>query len=262
MSKNNDHHYIPKGLLKEFAISGKRNLFFYDKEKPEKGVEQRNIGSIFYKKHLNTFHMHDGTKNKSLEKFYDKEFENYLPDIVGKLKSQFTALPDALTDEEEKILIQFFFNHMFRSPDVHGPMLERHTSEAEYSMQQIDNIRVAALRDQPKDLLDFLSKIPVVLAKPSNPKDIFIVGSNPVMHLLPQGEASGSLGDGKMQLWAAFGSQLAVGFVPGWIGRSTVHLDSHQILGWNEKMAAQSTSFAGCAEPQVIALAKRFGQAD
>lgn len=259
MSKNNDHHYIPKGLLKEFAISGKRNLFFYDKEKPEKGVEQRNIGSIFYKKHLNTFHMHDGTKNKSLEKFYDKEFENYLPDIVGKLKSQFTALPDALTEEEEKILIQFFFNHMFRSPDVHGPMLERHTSEAECSMQQIDNIRVAALRDQPKDLLDFLSKIPVVLAKPSNPKDIFIVGSNPVLRLLNRGAKSGGLKDGKVELWAAFGSKLAVGFVSGWKGGETVLLNSRQMLSWNVRWVAQSTSFAGRSKPLISKLSKRFG---
>ncbi|PTQ68578.1 DUF4238 domain-containing protein [Celeribacter persicus] len=257
MSKNN-HHFIPVTLQRQFASQGKKGLFFYDKEKPAEGTKWRSFKTIFYKKHLNTLHLPDGMEDNSLEIFYDRNFENYLPQIIRKLRSQFTLNPEALSHDEETILIQFFYNHMLCSPDVHGPMLKRHAPDTEFSTQKIDNIRVKTLGDQPKDLLDFLSMIPVVIAKPSNPIDFFIVGSNPVMHLLNQGETSGSLIDGKMELWAAFGSQLAVGFVPDWRGPNTVHLESKQVLEWNERLAAQSTSFAGCSKTQVADLAKRF----
>ncbi|WP_321363114.1 DUF4238 domain-containing protein [uncultured Celeribacter sp.] len=259
MSKNN-HHFIPVTLQCQFASQGEKGLFFFDKEKPEEGTKWRSFKTIFYKKHLNTLHLPDGMEDNSLEIFYDRNFENYLPQIIKKLRSQFTLTPEALSHDEETILIQLFFNHMFRSPDVHGPMLERHTSEAEYSMQQIDNIRVAALREQPKDLLNFLSMIPIVIAKPSNPKDFFIVGSNPILFLRNKGAQSGSLKDGKIELWAAFGSKLAVGFVSGWRGKKTVLLNSRQMSSWNMQLAAQSTSFAGRSKPQISALSKQIGR--
>lgn len=254
----NDHHYIPVTLQRQFAEKGQKGLYYYDKAKPEKGVEWRTFERIFYKPHLNTFHHPDGTKDKSLEVFFDRNFENFLPNIIRKLKTRFTNTPEKLSHDEETTLIQFCVNHMLRSPDFHGPMLERHAPSKVFSQQEIDNIRVGALRHQPTKFMDWLAVTPMVLAKPSNPSSNFIVGSKPVMYLQKKGARNGTFASGDLEIWAPFGSRLAVGFVPGWQGEDTHLLNSQKVEHWNATLAAQSSSFASRNKHQIMQLAKRF----
>ncbi|SLN43706.1 hypothetical protein TRL7639_02293 [Falsiruegeria litorea R37] len=260
MSDYKEQHYIPKAILRNFCHSGKQ-LWFYNKERPQKGVDPRNVKSVFFEHHAATIWRRDAgglVADHSVEAFFSKEIENHLPKIISNLAGYFTGRRKRdLAPEEKRYLVQFFYNHMLRTPDVMGSFLEKTVSnldlqESAKDLKWKDNVRARALAHQNKEILEELFKGRVAIATPRTRKKQFIVASNPVLRLHQKNRANWLSGD--VELWTALTPKLAVGILnePGpLIGYKLSNL---QVRDMNVMWAKQSRSIAGSSKELVTSL--------
>ncbi len=280
ISKN--HHYVPEAITKNFCISGKTTLYTsraYENRK----IEKRNISSIFKRRHYNSYIRKDGSKDDSLERFFGKEFDDYIPNWIEKFSLVFSGDRSYLFDDEHdrRRFIQFFYNHHRRSPDFMEPILEDtvgetfhenfieefeeryrpltadekyHLNDPVFQALVAGNSRVSNVNKQTVHILETMAKLSVVIATPSRPNKQFIVASNPVVRF--EDKIRQPLGEGGVELWTTLTPKIAVGLAKVEDRTGVLSLPDRETRKLNLQLAKHSQSFAGTSEKLLLSLAK------
>ena len=275
------HHYVAQAILSNFCFVG-QSTYYIKRSKLEGGVEKRNKNSIFKRRHYNSLTLNSGKKDDSLEKFFAYQFDNYIPDFVeifrAALKSSSVDFP---SDELRFRFIQFFFNHMKRTPDFIEPIVQEVTEAtfhagflAEYEKEHgpltdkdkalyedkerlsdiVSNSRVQNISRQSLPVLETLFRMDICVATPARSTKQFIVGSNPVVRF--ENFPRQPLGQIGVELWTTLAPDIAVGFGNLAEKKNAVQLDDTSVRKINSELTRRSSAIAGRSEKLVLSLAR------
>lgn len=275
--KNN--HYVPEMLLKRFT-DGKGGLFYYDKRKPEKPIERRNIDSIFCQNNLYVDIDKKGNRDVSLER-----------DVYGTLESDATLIVDKIVEAARKDKLpqltrvektkwdEFFARQWARTPDAHAKHSESFNfqNEIKSSLDFFEqNVRPISLAEHAKfndpEYLKKLRKTTFIgslkpsggmsqhalgtrglgFVRISDAKKSFIIGSFPVVKLTFPGRTK--LTDPTVEAWLPISYDVAV--TPwGLKGQEAGNIvDGTKVRKLNRFICAQSTEIAGRSEALLQSL--------
>jgi len=228
------HHYIPEMLQKRF-VNETGGLWFYSKERPEKGVIATKPGNIFVEGHLYSTLEADGERDPAVELFYSR-LESEAEHVVEKLvQAARSGGPLHLTPDELEIWHHFVFYQQKRVPDFFGRVSDSESfpSQLEEILTHIEARRgpiPAHLRQQvtEKDTMERLRKNALVgslsvpsqmvqealqsrglaIAVPKQRNKAFVLGSNPMARL---GVRNGSsFANPEVELWFPIAHDVAV----------------------------------------------------
>ena len=275
MSNPKCQHYIPKMLLKHF-LDDNDQLSFFERDAPEKGVRKRTPGTIFFKKHLNTFTELDGTKDFSTEAYFSK-LESEADPVVCKIvdNARNGKLP-YLTLAEREVWDRFFFILWKRLPDVFARLIPGYLESEDFQRQyrvckgmaKSDPIDREDMREflwkeiwprshQEEDeammcaALPTLSRMKLWVAVVPQGQDGLIVGSNPVLRIpgcLP------NFNDPDTELILALAHDVAVCFIHDH-REIRYELSDKDVCDFNRAVFDQSTMLAGRSCQQIESLA-------
>jgi hypothetical protein len=207
MAEYKRQHYVPKLVLRNFR-STKNGLFYFNKDNPNKGVEQRNIDGIFQ----STFRyspIAPGGEERAIE--YEKEYLGLLDDtfapIVKRWCEEIISGNHPVISQEDKWFVNVAFQlHMKKSPEfsskVHDIVARADSYESALEQLEIasnmkfgDEAReqfakmgdpleflkyyavLTQLLPQPEMEDTFFSNTTLYFAVPQNKKNSFIIGS-------------------------------------------------------------------------------------
>lgn len=286
-----DHHYVPQGILRHFCFAGETTYYLSKQRFPNHylsrrtkyplGVEDRNIASIFKRRHYNSFRAEDGKKDDSVERFFAKELDNFVPDWIKKFQQSLSADTNpSWSSEQRDRFVQFFYQHHKRSPDFLDPIVEDasaktfshdfvekfETNHRPMSPEEIDlvtskefqnrvtsNSRVENLSRQSEKILETLASMRIVVASPLRQNKQFIVGSYPVARF--ENYPFQPLGESGVELWTTLTPNLAVGFVTD-AGPSAIKLEDNLVRRLNLTIAKQSSAIASKSPRLLLSLAR------
>jgi hypothetical protein len=274
--KNN--HYVAQMLLKRFK-SATGELFYFNKEKPEKGIAHRKTDRIFSGSHIYTAYDKNGKADVTLESEFYKQLDNTTSPIIDKVIAAARAgqLP-SLTAVERSLWDKFFAHQWQRTPDFHNKILilkdakaALHWSIARYEekygpvsdeqrlslledveMERIQqSAKVAALRRDGPRVIGALASRGIAIARISNPDISFVIGSLPIARFQRPGLG---LDDESVEAWFPISHDIAVSprFVSTAEKLVEVGDDHVQII--NRQIYRQSTEVAGRSMKQLEAL--------
>jgi hypothetical protein len=272
------HHFVPEMLSKRF-VDDKGNIHYFDKRAPSKGVIAGIPKNIFLETHLYTFEEKDGRKNTELEAYFAK-LEGVVDKIIDKIvtAARKGQKPNLTYAEREKWNL-FFFYQWKRSPDVIREVdslinfddtlrqviskvesLLSLTEEQKRELKDPVTIRriqkgstVAAISNPGLVVQETLSKMGLGIIVIQNAKKSFIIGSNPVLRLMPKGS---KLGDPAAEVWLPIAHDVLVG--PGPINPNEeliIEIPDDKIREFNEAMFKQSKGIAGRSKELISSLA-------
>ncbi len=206
-----NHHFIPKAILRKFRFDGD-SLYYFTKRSRKKGVQTKNINSVFKKRHLNSFKDSTGKSNDNLELWFGSGFDNHIKDLIEKWEKIATRQsPFMISGEDRHFFVQFLYNLMKRTPDFHQPGIDKNMTEealedvlreAEEVSGPISKqekmqfkgdaktqnyksiIRVKMLAGQSSKVLNLMEGKGIFIATPESKKKQFIVASSPVTNFL------------------------------------------------------------------------------
>lgn len=275
------HHYVAKAILKNFCFSGETTYYLHKESFPSEATP-RNIGTIFTRRHYNSLKEDDGAKNDALEKFFAYELDDFIPRWTSIFEKSLDTGKILFSDNAEKFrFIQFFYNHMKRSPDFIEPIVEKVSKEVfnrdlvtefekkyrplnDFEKQKIlsdkfqklvtNNSRVVNLSRQSEEILETLASMKVIVATPNSRKKQFIVGANPVIRF--EDHPFQPLGETGVELWTTLTPKIAVGFVASPIGEDILMLQDDKVRKMNVQLTKTSSRIAGRSEALLQSLAK------
>lgn len=279
VSKN--HHYVPKAVLRNFCDSGETILRIQRSTKGEI-PELKNIDKVFQRFHLNNFEADSGEKDDRIEKFFASELDNFIPGWIEIFENALLSGRLSFATEESRYrFIQFFYNHMRRTPDFIVPIVNkvsnevlhenlteefekrhRRLSEREREMLESDswrqrvisNSRVNSLSRQSEKVLTVLASMRIVLATPKRNSKEFIVASNPVARF--ENYPKQQLGDDGVELWTTLTPKIAVGFAIWNKPVSILALDDDGVRKMNYTLTKNSSAIAGRSAKLLDSLAR------
>jgi hypothetical protein len=264
--KNN--HYVPEMLLKRF-MNVKRELFYFNKKKPEKSIEHRNPSSIFCVPNLYVDIDKTGKRDVSLESEVYSKLDNEANQVIEKIivATRKSLLPQ-LSVEEKLIWDQFLFQQWQRTPDAQVEFNKTYSFEDEYraSLENFEK-QVRPLNAFEKLIMDSAltkdrvhksahiqnlkrdNQMPVQvlgsrglgIAKISNPETSFIVGSFPVVRLSYDGK---TLADPTTEVWLPIAHDIIVTPCGKKHEEKLVELNSAKVRKMNELICKQSSEIA------------------
>jgi hypothetical protein len=278
MSNSAKHHYVPKAILRNFRVQGD-SVLYATREKPKPTL--RNIDSIFRRIRYNSVQKKDGSHDDTVERFFAEELDNYIPDWV----TQFSAVKSAGSIKFQKTasrgrFIQFFYNHMKRTPDFiepiaasvaeevfardlvnefeakNGPMTQEGINLLEdeaFRARTLANVRVTNFSQQSEKIMSTLANLRIVVAVPSNLKKTFVVGSQPVARF--EDYPFQPLGEKGVELWTSLAPKLAVGFVASRLEDGPISLNDLAVRKLNIAFARNSRAIAGTSGKLILSLA-------
>lgn len=284
MSTSKKHHYVPQAILRNFTVSGSATHYLSIHSK-SKAPALRNIGRIFYRRHYNSATLEDGSKNDIVEKFFAYEFDNFIPEWTEAFKRTLeTGQLRFSTSDSRKRFIQFFYNHMKRSPDFiepivssvapevfneqtvenyekdYGPITEHERSlfrDPKWQEKVIGNSRVMNFGQQTDGILNRLVGLDICVATPASENKQFIIASNPVVRF--ENHVSQALGTEGVELWTTFTPRIAVGFVNSQLPIGLLTINNDEVRKFNTSAAKQSSAIASGSKPLLESLAKFLG---
>lgn len=270
MKVSKNHHYVPQAILRHFCISGD-TILRLERSSELQEPEPKNIEKVFQRCHLNNFERRDGTKGDSLEKFFGREFDHYIPSWIEVFREALrTGELDFDSDENKNRFIQFFYNHMKRTPDFIDPIVTKVSEEVlhdnlaeEYEREHralsarekslldspewrrtiISNSRVSNLSKQSERVLNLLASMKIYVATPTKASKQFIISSKPVVRF--EDYPKQKLGTPGVELWACFTPRIAVGFSVPSTASSVLLFDDALVRKMNLGAAIQSKAIAG-----------------
>lgn len=223
-----DHHYIPKGILGNFCFQS-RTTYFFDKSRSDKGIQRRNISTIFYQPHSNSFRTVDGKRDDEDERVLAAEIDNKIAPLVRGISEN----PSSFIDEGGKdLLARYLCAQVSRNPGLRRLVFR----ELEIPRVIDDGLRKQGLTEAsilahlgnsapPQELQEFLfsrlastfdheylgvfSRCAVAFAEPEFGSS-FIIGDAPVLVL--SNAASESHGEFS-EYWIVLSPSLAMAFV-------------------------------------------------
>ncbi len=280
MSLTRRHHFVPMLLLRNFVTTNGL-LYAFNKDTPERGVFPVKPENIFVAKHLYSEISADGQKDDWLEKKYSA-IEASANQVIKKILSETRAGHTPSLSEKEKSDWNLFFYYQWkRVPDHHSqiglvssyektlrqaikeferqhrPITKKEKADLENPTTQKrmkQSALVKALADPGSEVQDILSKKGIGIARVTNPKKSFVIGSQPVVKFTHLGRAH--LTDPSVEVWLPISSDIAVSPSPH-EGRITVHnLKDGDVRYLNEAICRSSTMIAGRSAALVKSLAR------
>ena len=276
------HHYVPQGILRNFCFQSETTWYLCRERFPGE-PKDRNIGSIFCRRHFNSYQNDDGTKDDTLERFFGEEFDNFIPLWIKKFETALAAGKAAKLSVDERVrFVQFFYNHMKRSPDFIEPIVEKVTqktfhpdsireleervrpltdderlkfSSKKFQQKLAANSRVVNFSNQSLKILETLNKMSIALARPARTNKQFIVGSNPVVRF--EDYPSQRLGEKGVELWTTLTPTIAVGFVNS-VNVPVLELHDDHVRKMNWQLAKDSRAIASKSPKLLSSLAKAY----
>lgn len=275
------HHYVPKAILKNFLVT-ETGTYYYNRPQAESGPENRNIGTIFCRRHFNSYLTNDGKRDATVEKFFAEELDNHIPHWIKVFEDGIkTGDFQFKSPTDRNRFVQFFYNHTKRSPDFLDPIVRttkekvfhsnyieelekrvrkltpeeaRRIHSPEFVERTLANSRVVNLSRQSEEILDTLNGMVIVAATPMRANKQFVVGSNPVIRF--ESYPQQRLGEDGVELWTTLTPKLAVGFVCGPVSTETVFLSDDLVRKINLTIAKNSRAIAGRSEKLLLSLGR------
>lgn len=275
------HHFVPKSILKRFCFRG-QTTFYATKRSKGIAVERRNIETIFTRRHYNSFLKSDGSKDDTIEKFFAYELDNYIPEGISVFDNAIETGEIVFRSAAPRWrFVQFFFNHMKRSPDFiepivnevgnktfHPNLLEEaerdlgplSESDREKLMDRkfretvVTNSRVQNIGQQSSKILDTLNSLQILVSTPSRPNKKFICSSNPVARF--EDYPNQPLGEKGVELWTTLTPRIAVGFVKVRAQEKVIPLEDNLVRKINLTLAKQSSAICSSSHELIASLSK------
>jgi len=267
------HHYIPQAILKEFCVSG-NSTCYVSRNAASRNPQMRNIGTIFCRRHYNSYVKKNGEKNDAVERFFAYELDNYVPEWSALFKSALKRGDLKFSNEASRFrFIQFFYNHMKRGPDFIEPIVQKASEDVfhanieteleakgfrlsdadkllledeDFRSTVMNNSRVRNFSRQSEDILNQLASMQIHVATPQRSVKEFIVSSQPVARF--EDYPYQQLGEPGVELWTTFSPKLAIGFAKYEGASDCLLFDDVLVRKLNRQLAKQSTSIAGRSE--------------
>ncbi|MVO17141.1 DUF4238 domain-containing protein [Parasedimentitalea huanghaiensis] len=279
------HHFIPVSILKNFCISGESTLYT---RRADNGLPgRRNINRIFFRWHYNSFELVDGRKDDQVEKFFARELDNFIPEWQVAFEQAAKGDNKILFSSKQSRyrFIQFFYNHMKRTPDLTAPLVEEVKSEVfsrdlesefekrhrplteqekklleqdEFRDRAAANSRVSNFGKQSENILNRLAAMRIFVATPQRVSKQFIVASNPVVRF--EDYPLQELGTPGVELWTTISPKIAVGFAhydkTDNLQTDLLRLDDRSVRQLNQSLARRSHAIAGKSQALLESLKK------
>jgi Protein of unknown function (DUF4238) len=269
MTDYKSNHYVPQMLSKRF-MSDKGELYYFDKNKPEKPLEKRNPKSIFCENNLYVTIDRSGNRNHTLESEVYKKLDNEANLIIEKIvtAARQNELPQ-LTITEKSTWDEFLIQQWQRTPDAFSEFNRNFDFESEYAIsianyeklhRQLNyferiiwdcpltkqvvrkTAHLQSLKDNRRDLsLKALSSRGVGIARISNPQSSFIIGSFPVLRLSFKNQ---TLADPATEVWLPISHDVIVTPSGSKHEEKLVNIGQNQVRRINELIFNQSTEIA------------------
>lgn len=198
------HHYVSSGYLKAFTHQGD-SVFYFDKDRPEKGIQLRNRKKILRIKDLYSDYTATTEREAVTERIIAAEIDDKIPSFVISIE---TAARQGMTYEEylrlrefsEAILLNFFYRSPYiRSKAIKHPLYKASSVFSWLSLALKHNRKPTPeelLRAQNNRLQSFIANAHRQDQNPLNnlsccfvspyPNENFITGSNPVYVQFPK----------------------------------------------------------------------------
>ena len=273
MSKQKQHHYIPR-MLSQWFVDNKGKLYFFNKDFPKKGILRSTPDKLFRERYLYTMSDEGGDRNDKIEKMLGRLEAKAAP-IIEKIIDQARAskFPE-LTYLEKETLDQFLCCMMIRVPDVFDPIanntfeefpeiLEKHGPlTAEDRRKRDDPNEQAKLKQdlrassvlpcfRPEGrILPILGDKSLLVVVIPNPKKSFVIGSNPCVKFFGGNELS----DPKAEAWFPLAYDVAVVYSGSFPEKLYKILDPTPIREINEAIYKQSSFIAGRSDKLIASL--------
>jgi hypothetical protein len=278
MTEYKNNHYVPQWLLKRF-MSDKGELFYFDKNRPEKPIQHRDPSKVFCEANLYVDIDKTGKRDVSLESEVYSELDNNAKLVTEKIvaAARKSLLPQ-LSDDEKLILDQFMFQQWQRTPDAQVEFNKAYNFEDEYrtSLEKYEK-QVRPLNAFEKLIMDgALTKnrlhnsarilnlkrddqVPVWLlgsrglgiAKVSDSRTSYIVGSFPVVRLSYDGK---TLADPTTEVWLPIAHDVIITPSGKKHEEKLVELDRAKVRKMNELICKQSSKIASRSREVLCSL--------
>lgn len=122
-----DHHYVPQGILRRFCFSGETTYYLTKERYPDYyhakktkyllGVEERNIKSVFKRRHYNSYINANGQKDDFIERFFAKELDDYIPTWINIFETSLkNEAPPSWDEKLRDRFVQFFLQPLHQEP--------------------------------------------------------------------------------------------------------------------------------------------------
>lgn len=223
-----DHHYVPQGILRNFCFSGS-TVFFADRENAHKGIQPRNVGSIFFQKHVNSYMTTSGERDDSPEREIAREIDDSISVVIRDLASKPIRL---VSDSEKKTIARYILSVVRRSPNARREFLDEINLDKQIAKaEELSGISWRTLQENwfeesvPQSLAEYLSSklaaaevvehvelllnSNLAVAVPSG-GGLFIIGDVPMF-----GRSDQLLGEAMddFEIWTVVAPTLMVGFL-------------------------------------------------
>jgi hypothetical protein len=279
------HHFVPQMLLNRFADAEGR-IAFFDKSRPKNGVQVTTPKNLLVQHHLYSKKNRDGSFDGSLEAYYstlESEAHILFEKIIVAVLERSTPNINAV---EKHTWDRFLYEQWRRVPDFHDEIMplsdfaktiREGFNEFETKFQRPvtaeekerfggtaalktfrNNARVTALNRRSPIVTEAIANKALFFGRTA-PQRSFIIGSFPVMKLVPLG-ATNNLDNPAVEIWLPIHPNVMVvsaglkGIGNGHL--AAMHMD--RIRGFNESVAKKSTIFAGRSPELIASLARKY----
>jgi hypothetical protein len=277
------HHFVPQMLLNRFADE-EGLIAFFDKSRPENGVQITRPKNLLVRQHLYSKTNRDGSRDGTLEAYYS-ELESEAHVVFSKIIEavQLRTIPD-INSAEKNTWAKFLYEQWRRVPDFHEQIMPLSAFatrmqegiaeyEAKYQRTLTDqekerfagdaalrtyrqNARVIALTRKSPNVMKAISDKALHFGRTASQRS-FIIGSNPVMKIIARGTST-ELHNPDVEIWLPIHSNVMVVSAGIGGGSTLVALHMDRIRGFNEAVAKKSTIFAGRSRELIASLAQKY----
>lgn len=267
MSKD---HFVPQMILKRFKKPG-GTLWYYDSERPLKGVEERNPASVFFHRRFST----SSDKEFSVEEQFRDKIETPLNILLDKILPRIRlGMPIDISIENAALLTYFMYYQAKRRPEVVRDVMQEATygplefqdqdeenavkytgsildSEEDEDRSFVHDLRLGILTHTNPAVIESLIEAGIWFARAPD-HETFCITSNPIKsHSLHIVDDNGAARHGE-SLVVAVSYDIAVCFGPPWLDRTIQRVSrAEDVRQINASLWAQSNKIAGASKEQI-----------
>ena len=250
----------------------------------ERTIEEKNIEKVFQRFHLNNYTRVDGSHDDRVERFFGEQLDNYIPAWIEKFQEALDTNKLRFKNEIDRSrFILFFYHHIKRNPDFHGPILTSVVKEVfhkniqreieaklgplsneeitklnspEWRNKIASNTRVENISSFSEGIISRLAGMQICVASPKHRTKQFIAASKPVVRF--EDYPNQELGTRGVEMWTTLTPRLAVGFVAGPVRDPLLKLGNQDVIKMNEALTTQSSEIAGNNSVLLHTLSKKW----
>jgi len=137
MAKDNQH-YVPKGYLRGFTISGEKSLIWqYDKNTGEVSRHPKSINQICSEHQYYAQQYQDGSIDKETVENAFHEIENKTPRVIKKIHGLKNAEKVLISEDDKAVLSFFTAIQLTRVPNFRNGIEEMHRKVVEIGLSHL-----------------------------------------------------------------------------------------------------------------------------